>query len=192
VSYVQIAVGILHKAARRSDGTVVTGGFIQHGEDWIPTLYPGTSFVQVSAYDYQTAVRVGPTSTYVSYAHGCAGSLPAARLVPRETPRIGQVEEVTVFDLPTNLAIMVFGWNRSSPIDLTPLGMPGCSLHTRIDAVLLLAGTASQAKFLLPIPDQPVLVGMRFCNQALVLDPSAGNALGAVVSDAAEGIVGHW
>jgi hypothetical protein len=37
-----------------------------------------------------------------------------------------------------------------------------------------------------------VLVGLRFANQAVVLDPQAGNAAGAVVSDAAEGVIGHW
>ena len=40
------------------------------------------------------------------------------------------------------------------------------------------------------IPDNPVLIGTRFYHKAIVLDPSAGNALGAVMSDAAVAVVG--
>ncbi|HEX5095889.1 MAG TPA: hypothetical protein VFX21_07750 [Acidimicrobiia bacterium] len=49
----------------------------------------------------------------------------------------------------------------------------------------------TQAVWELPIPEVAVLVGVHFYNQALVLDPGA-NPFGAVVSDAAEGVVGHW
>lgn len=41
-----------------------------------------------------------------------------------------------------------------------------------------------------PIPFQQSLLGARFYNQVFVFDPAAGNAMGAVVSDAAEGVVG--
>lgn len=56
---------------------------------------------------------------------------------------------------------------------------------------MALFGQGGQAVFELPIPDAVALVGTRFFHQALVLDPGA-NAAGVVVSDAAEGIVGHW
>jgi len=36
-----------------------------------------------------------------------------------------------------------------------------------------------------------VLVGVRFYQQALVLDPAAGNAFGAVMSDATAAVVGN-
>jgi len=58
-----------------------------------------------------------------------------------------------------------------------------------VDAVTLLSGRGGTATFRLSIPDAPVLVGMHFFEQAMVLDPAAGNALGAVMSDAAEGVV---
>jgi hypothetical protein len=35
-------------------------------------------------------------------------------------------------------------------------------------------------------------LGARLYEQALVPDPAAGNALGAVMSDAAEAVVGAW
>jgi hypothetical protein len=192
VNYVEIAAGRNHRAARRSDGTVVTWGLMQNGEQWVPQLAPGTSFVQLSVHEWQGAVRIGPTCTYVSFAPGCAGSVSAARLVPRDTPRIGQVHEVTLFDLPASVACMIFGWSRTAPANLGQYGLPGCSLHTSLDAVVFLAGSNGQAKLILPIPNAPGLVGLRFYNQAMVLDPAAGNPLGAVMSDAAEGVIGHW
>lgn len=165
---------------------------MQNGEQRVPPLLPGRSFVQLSVYDWQTSVRVGPTSTYVSFAPGCWGSRSAARLVPRDTPRIGQVHEVTLFDLPANLACMILGWRRPAPMNLTPFGMPNCSLYTSLDAAMFFTGANGQAKFLLPIPNAPALVGTHFYNQAMVFDPGAGNPLGAVMSDAAEGAIGYW
>lgn len=68
--------------------------------------------------------------------------------------------------------------------------MPGCSQHVSVDAAFLLLGQNGIARFVLPIPNDLGLVGLRFHNQAVVLDAGA-NALGAVVSDAAEGVIGN-
>lgn len=70
--------------------------------------------------------------------------------------------------------------------------MPGCTWHIPLDATALLTGQANTARFRLPIPNVPRLVGTRLFHQALVLDPLAGNPLGAVVSELAEGVIGHW
>ena len=59
------------------------------------------------------------------------------------------------------------------------------------DGAFLLLGQNGVAKYQFGIPGDPKLVGLRFYNQALVLD-AAANALGAVVSDAAEVMVGHF
>jgi hypothetical protein len=59
-----------------------------------------------------------------------------------------------------------------------------------MDASVLLVGANGRATFELPLPNWSGLVGLSFYNQALVLDPGA-NPLGAVVSDAAEAIVGE-
>jgi hypothetical protein len=186
-----VAGGSSHTVARRSDGQVVVGGSsLSFGVDRVPALRPGESYVQVSARFTQTVARVGPTSTYVTFAAGCSGSMPAARLVPRDTPRIGEVESVEVSNLPNNAAIMVFGWSRNSAVSLSSVGMPGCSRHISMDASVLLVGANGRATFELPLPNWSGLVGLSFYNQALVLDPGA-NPLGAVVSDAAEAIVGE-
>jgi hypothetical protein len=197
VYYVELDGSTELQIARRSDGLIeyATRGVIdpRYQLPEAPPLAPGTSYVELAANMNQFgAARVGPTSTYVSYAHGCAGSRQPARLVPMDTPRIGKDHVVHVLDLPHDIAIMVFGWNSTWPVALAPYGMPGCALHVSLDTAFFLAGQHGWARARLPIPDDPTLVGLHFYHQALVPDAAAGNALGAVVSDAAEGIIGHW
>jgi hypothetical protein len=190
VYYVEVQGGAMVFGLRRSDGEVVMAGV--WGGGMFPPLSPdpGHSYVQTRVMDEIVLCRAGPQNTYVGYGHGCAGSLPPARLVPRDTPKIGRTLEVTVFDLPANLAFMVFGFSSSPPTPLASFGMPGCDRHVTVDGAVLLLGQDQQAKYRLPIPDSPALVGVRFYNQAVVVDPSA-NALGAVMSDAAEGVIGR-
>ncbi len=89
--------------------------------------------------------------------------------------------------------MMLLGWTRlAAPLPLAAYGMPGCASRVPPDAIFVLVGSNNQAKYSLPIPDDPRLVGLRFYHQALVFDASAGNLSGAVVSDAAEGVIGHW
>ena len=193
VSYVQAEGAYAFLAMRRSDGEVVTCGYMPNHQDVVTPLLPGTSYVEMSAGGEIVAARVGPTCTYVSFAPGCAGSRPVARLIPRDTPHLGKTLEVTLFDLPLDIAFLVFGWQQlPSPVDLGFLGMPGCDLSVSLDAIVPLVGQNQQAKWFLPIPNDPIWVGTRFYNQALVPDPAAGNSFGAVVSDAAEAVIGHW
>ncbi|MBX3464925.1 MAG: hypothetical protein KF830_17285 [Planctomycetes bacterium] len=193
VAYVELRGSVHYVSLRRSDGQVVTTGLVLPPGREVPRLDPGTSYVQLGGGNITMVARVGPTSTYVSFGHGCAGSRPATRLVPRDTPRIGQTLEVTLFDLPQDLAVLAFGWQRlPAPVDLGVHGMPGCALHVALDALVPLLGQNGTAKWRLPIPNDPIWVGARFCNQALVLDVGAGNGFGAVASDAAEGVIGHW
>jgi hypothetical protein len=190
VSYVEIASGYEHVVARRSDGEVVVFG--QNTPlHLVPLLEPGTSYHRIGA-GYRNCVGiVGPSSTYVSFAAGCAGSMPACRLTPRDTPRIGDTLAVQLRPLPANLALMVSGWQRvTPPLSLAFLGMPGCTADVTLDVATLLVGTGGNALFELPIPYQTSLIGVRFFNQAFVFDPAAGNPMGAVVSDATEAVIG--
>lgn len=191
VSYVEVDAQPVFGLARRSDGEVVAFGKYPSQVPATPFLAPGTSYVQVLA--SQTAIgRVGPTSTYVSFAGGCAGTRATSRLVPMDTPRIGATHVVHAFELPVDVAVMVFGlapiW--PAPLSLGPLGMPGCTWRVATDALIMIGGQAGVARSLLQIPDAPWLVGMAFYNQAIVMDPGA-NMFGAVVSDAAVGVIGR-
>ncbi len=187
---VEVASGDGHGVVRFSDGSLSVFGSL-NGHERIPELVPGTSYVELSGYAHDIGARVGPTSTYVTTAPGCAGTRPAARLVPLDTPGIDKVHEVNILDLPQNAAIMVFGWQGTAPQPLGAIGMPGCSRHITADAAALVVGQNGWATYRLPIPNWPALVGVHFHNQAIVLDPGA-NAAGAVASDAAEGVIGHW
>jgi hypothetical protein len=99
--------------------------------------------------------------------------------------------------MPQSAALMATGlsniaWGTTPlPLDLAFLGMPGCSLRVSADATTAIAGTSGSATFTMFIPPAPVLVGMRVHQQALVLDPAAGNPAGLVVSDACTAVIGN-
>jgi hypothetical protein len=193
VVYVEISGGEDCIAARRSDGEVVVGGWTSDDrEHVVPPLQPGTSYVEVDGGDQSVAARVGPTSTYISFYQGCAGTRPATRLIPSDTPRIGNPLEVRLFDLPIDFAFVALGFTRTAPIPLDFAGMPGCESHVTLDHITFAAGQGGQATISVPIPDRRSLIGARFYQQVFVLDPAAGNPAGAVVSAAAEAVVGDW
>jgi hypothetical protein len=75
------------------------------------------------------------------------------------------------------------------PIDLGPLGMPGCALHVAPDITIPVFNVNGSADVTINLPNEPRMIGMRFYDQALTLDPTA-NALGAVLSNACEGRFG--
>jgi len=142
------------------------------------------------------AGRVGPTSTYISWGAGCAGTMPASRLVPSDTPRIDDTITIRLFDLPVDVALMITGFDTNTstlgplPFDAGVLGMVGCTLYTSDDVISIVSGANNQAVFDLIIPDNPALVGVEFHQQAVVFDPGA-NPLMFVLSDAATGVIGR-
>ena len=190
VYYTDVDGRYRYSVLRRSDGLLETCGIVPLNGEVVPPLLPGTSYLRADAAFVSSAI-VGPTSTYVSIGAGCAGSLPASRLVPADTPFIGRTLEVSIFDLPADIAMMTMGWQpRPAPVSLASIGMPGCFQHISVAGAALLAGADSVVEWQLAIPSNPLLVGVEFYNQALVLDPGANNGLSAVVSDAAKGVVG--
>jgi hypothetical protein len=100
------------------------------------------------------------------------------------------VLQVRLFDLPVDAAFLIAGFSRSS-LALDAYGMPGCTAYPGLEAVRFTGGANHQAVAMLPIPNLAVLVGATFHLQALVPDPGAGNALGAVMSDAATAVIGR-
>jgi hypothetical protein len=177
---------------RRSDGSIDVMGQDGFNAARVPRAEPGTSCLQLGGNHYAHAARFGPTRTYVGVSPGCGGSMPAAKLIPLDTPSIGSMFQLRIRNAPASLAALGMGFQRTSqPLPLAGIGMPGCALAIQVDAVAMLTGTNQEVLFQLPIPDQPSLVGLRFYNQALVLDPNAGNGIGAVLSEASEGVIGY-
>ena len=198
VSYVEIAAGKYHSVARRSDGSVVAWGDNTYGQCTVPALPSGQTYLEIASGGDHTVARIcEATSVYVTFGFGCPGSQPTARLFPLDTPRIGTTLHVTLDHLPANIAFLCTGLSMtmssfgSLPFSLASNGMPGCTLFVSVDAVNLLVGASGIAVYTLAIPNYFGLVGLPLYHQALVIDPAAANALGAVVSDAARAVVGQ-
>ncbi|MBM4061382.1 MAG: hypothetical protein FJ265_09865, partial [Planctomycetes bacterium] len=189
--------GADHSIGRRSDGSVVAWGRNGARQCDLGVLPPGLAALQASASAWATVVRYGPPAAYVRTGLGCAGSMPAAALVPLDLPRIGTVLTVALDHLPADVALMFTGLSATAsrfgplPLSLAGLGMPGCTAYTSDDAVTFVIGSGNRARYELSIPAGSALVGLRLHQQALVLDPGAGNALGAAISDAAALVVGR-
>lgn len=164
------------------------GPRVRVSQQWKPIPAPTLTSTKRSG---QPARSQWPNRSNETTASEPAGSRPACRLIPRDTPQIGRRLDVHLDQVPTNVGVLAMGWARVQPgASLGALGMPGCARHVTLDGLQVLAGSAGTALWSLTIPDQPALLGVRFYNQALLLDPAAGNGFGAVVSDAAEAVVG--
>lgn len=115
-----------------------------------------------------------------------------------ETPQIGNQFPVTVSQArPNSAALLLFGvsnrtWGSLSlPFDLGVIGAPGCPVLASGELALSVATrTDGRGTITLDIPNNIYMLGGRFYNQYLVVDPPA-NALGLAVSNAAVGVVGN-
>jgi hypothetical protein len=103
---------------------------------------------------------------------------------------------VRVEPLPQSLAVMISGLSNVSwaavplPLELTPFGLTNCSLRVSLDVSDALIGSLGSATYSLAVPASTALAGFILHQQALVLDPAAGNPVGLVMSDAATAVVG--
>lgn len=135
-------------------------------------------------------------SFYTPFGPGCPNSIGTSGLLNAALPRIGQTLIVNITNVPSQLGLMITGTSNvvsplgPLPLDLTPIGMPGCMLRTSLDATdtLLTAGTT--ASYTLGIPNQVTLLGLRLYHQAFVFDPPL-NAFGGAMSNAAEWQIGN-
>ncbi len=115
---------------------------------------------------------------------GCAGTLgvPTMAAASGSRPVLGSTLTVDLGNVPLGLAIMAVGLSNTSlppftlPFDLAQFGMPGCLLRTDAQVTSVVAGVAPQAIWTLSIPNNPVLQGLIFYNQAFVVDPNANLA----------------
>jgi hypothetical protein len=133
---------------------------------------------------------------YGFFGPGCAGSQPVAGNVATALPRLGTTMTVAVDRLPASAMFFVLGFSNTAsvfgplPINLGAFGAPGCFGRVSTDATSFVLGASGTATFALAIPNATSLLCLRIYTQALAVDPGF-NALGAVVSDAAGGIIGR-
>ncbi len=72
LSYTQVAAGLLHSAALRSDGSVVAWGRSSEGQTTVPALPAGLSYTQVAAGRYHT-VALWSDGSVVAWGYNYSG-----------------------------------------------------------------------------------------------------------------------
>jgi alpha-tubulin suppressor-like RCC1 family protein len=197
--FVDIAQGSSadHALAIRSDGTPVVWGRYHPESTAVGVLPPNLAAVEVAVGESTSVVRYGAPRSYVRSGLGCAGSQAATTLVPLDLPRLGTTFTIALDHLPGDLAFLFTGFSNTTsrfgplPLALGALGMPNCTAYTSDEVTTFVLGSSGRARAVLGLPNDAAFLGLVFHQQALVLDPQAGNSLGAVMSDAATAQIGR-
>ncbi|MFQ5506839.1 MAG: hypothetical protein ACE5F1_18870, partial [Planctomycetota bacterium] len=128
----------------------------------------------------------------------CVGGGAIPKLSNRGLPSMGKTFNIDLSGArATTGAVLNFGASKTQwgtfrlPLDLTPLGAPGCLLRASPD-IMLGTGTdnAGQASVLVPVPSSAFFAGKQFHNQWMVIDPSV-NPLKLVFSNGGTGVIGR-
>lgn len=136
-------------------------------------------------------LAVASGATFGPYGAGCAGSLgaPTWAAQPGSRPVIGGVLDTNLANLPFGVGLIGLGASNTTsgglplPLDLTVIGMPGCSLLADPVATNTVIGVGTTATWSLPVPAAPSLVGAVLYGQGFALDPGV-NAFGFTASNA--------
>jgi len=124
------------------------------------------------------------------FGTGCPGSggTPALGSDQGSLPWIGQTFTARLANLGISTALnrpfLILG-DSNAPLELSPLGMPGCSLYANPLVTLPLTNQGGTATWSVPIPNDPSYVGVSLYTQGFVTSPGS-NPLGMVVSNACE------
>jgi len=136
-----------------------------------------------------------PIAAHTTSGTGCVGSSgqPITQTgVPSARPVLDSTMKVDVTDIPAALTgfVMVVGTTPIVPaLDLTSIGMPGCTLGLNIIATEIVPAAAGAGQWALAIPNNPAWLGQSIYHQAVGFDLPA-NALGFLTSNLGQGIVG--
>ena len=133
---------------------------------------------------------------YVAFGNGCAGSAGVPTLTALTQPLVGTTLQVEVDGMPADLGAMITGFSNQMtlggtplPANLGPAGFPGCELLVDPITTETLFGTSGTAVWALSIPSATSLVGLRFYNQAAVIDIAApGGVIFSAGGDARVGL----
>src|SRR5262249_37140894 len=126
-----------------------------------------------------------PLPTCTTFGHDCPGAAGAPWLLPSGPPRLDSPAfTLTVANSAGGaLALLLLGVSDVTsllgplPVDLSPLGLPGCQLLTSADVTQAgLAGVDGRTPFALPIPNLPPLLGARLIAQGFAAEPAANAA----------------
>jgi hypothetical protein len=137
-------------------------------------------------------------ASFARFGAGCAGSAGTPLLEANgQRPWMGESFTLFLSNLPPGRSTLIWLGRSNTrlgpttlPLDLTPLGMTGCSLLVSPEHYFPVFNFSGAARWTLAIPRDPSLLGETFFNQALVVDPSA-NPFGAIVSNGGQGVFGR-
>lgn len=138
------------------------------------------------------ALRNAAPAQITTYAPGCPGSGGVPTIHTSSLPWIGSTFAGRLTGLPPTPgpAYLLLGTSRSQigsvalPLDLTPAGMPGCTLNTDASASIAMFHPGTELPWHFPIPTDTAIVGTAAYLQWFLVDPAAGNPLGATMSSA--------
>lgn len=133
----------------------------------------------------------GIDAYFTPFGIGCLGSAGTPVLDATSRPTLGSVLGTTVNNVPApGIALMITGFSREVsgvlplPFDLAAIGAPGCLVHTTLDYTQAGAAVGGVFTNTLTIPNTASLINQELHQQALLLDPAAGNAMGVTMSNA--------
>ena len=114
------------------------------------------------------------------------------------TPQINDTFRVRIAQArPSTTALICLGTSNTYwagyqlPLDLGFLGAQGCSMLTSVlDAQSVSVSATGTGSFVYSLPNNIYLLGLKFYNQFLVLDPGA-NAFGFAFSNGGAGVIGN-
>jgi uncharacterized membrane protein len=155
---------------------------------------------QILAYGRRTngsyhAILMSPPDFTTPLGAGCPGTAGASTIAAITAPRIGATLHVRIGAIAAPFGVLAAGTSAAAwlgvplPIDLAPLGAPGCLLRTSTEVLATFPASGGSGTWSVTFPSDPAAIGFVFHCQALVPDPAA-NAFGAVLSDAATITVG--
>jgi hypothetical protein len=130
-------------------------------------------------------------SAAVPFDTGPGGAPLVLDAVGNGRPQIGTTFLLELANAPptSGLGVMVFGFTQLFPgLDLTPLGMPGCSSFTSLDALFAFP-LLPVPQFGIALPNNAAIVGTQLFVQGAVLAPGL-NAFGLITSNAGQMLVG--
>jgi hypothetical protein len=143
-----------------------------------------------------TDLHVPASEPWVAFGQGCSGVAGVPVLGSITAPTLGDPFSLSLSNLdPAGGAyLMVLGFSVESdpalgslPIELTPIGAPGCSLLCSSEAIFFQAQTTGASQFDIAVPNNQVLLGLQVMTQAFTTDSS--NALGLVATNAGIGTI---
>ena len=148
---------------------------------WVHDLATATSTQVVAGSCFHLNVFGAAPAAAVPYGVGCQGLALASGGLPR-VGRAGFNLRLDNVAATSPLGLFAFGSSALNPgIDLTLLGMAGCTGYVSLDIGVFAGGltAAGTSLFALPIPNNGALAGVTLATQGIAFTPATSLGLAA-------------